>query len=150
MGELQARAIERSEIGTIAGMNRQLQADEGAGVLSQADAVARLERWLDGAYRCVVFTVDGETVGYALFRATDPSAEGHPGGVYIRQFFIVPARRGRGWGRKAFGLLRSAILPAGCYITLEALATNPAGRAFWQALGFREYSVRYELDQGAA
>lgn len=146
---MQVRAARQSDLELIARMNRRLQQDEGAHVLSQAEAVARLQRWLAGEYRCVLFATDDAVVGYALFRPTDPHAEGHPGGVYVRQFFVVPERRGQGLGRAAFALLRAEVLPPGCYVTLEALATNPAGRSFWQALGFREYSVRYELEQAA-
>ena len=145
---MNVRPVKQSELSTIAQMN--LQQDEGVPVLAHAEALARLELWLAGTYRCVVFTQRNEVVGYALFRPTDPHTEGHPGGVYVRQFFLVPQRRGQGWGRKAFELLLSEVLPAGCYVTLEALATNPAGQAFWRALGFTEYSRRYELDQGNA
>jgi len=80
-----------------------------------------------------------------LYRPTDPDTEDHAGGVYVRHFFILPEFRSQGLGKAAFNLLTNDVLPQGTYITLEALIANPAGRAFWKALGFEEYSVRYEL-----
>jgi ribosomal protein S18 acetylase RimI-like enzyme len=125
-------------------MNVALQEDEGAAVMRAEDALARLQAWLAGPYRCVVFLEGEELAGYALYRPTDPASEGHPGGIYLRQLFVARERRRRGLGRAAFELLVSEASPADGYVTLEALASNPAGRAFWTAMGFREYSVRYE------
>ena len=146
---MNVRPVKQSELSTVAQMNIHLQQDEGSNVLTHAEALARLTLWLAGTYRCVVFTQSSEVVGYALFRPMDPNTEGHPGGVYVRPFFIVPKLRGRGWGWRAFELMLSDVLPSGCYVVLEALATNPAGQAFWRALGFTEYSIRYKLDQEA-
>jgi ribosomal protein S18 acetylase RimI-like enzyme len=141
---LRLRPPRPDELERVARMNVALQEDEGAYVMRIEHALARLRAWLDGPYRCTVF-VDGEDLaGYALHRPTDPDSEGHPGGVYLRQLFIVRERRRRGLGREAFSLLVSEVFPEGCYITLEALVANPDGQAFWKALGFREYSVRFE------
>lgn len=123
-------------------MNVALQAEEGAAVMPVEDALARLRTWLAGFYRCTVFLDGDDLAGYALHRPTDPAAEGHPGGVYLRQLFV--ARDRRGLGREAFALLAAEVFPPGCDVTLEALASNPGGRAFWKALEFREYSVRLE------
>jgi ribosomal protein S18 acetylase RimI-like enzyme len=141
---LRQRPARADEIERVARMNLALQEDEGASVMRLEDALARLRAWLAGAYRCTVFLDGEELVGYALHRATDPDAEGHPGGVYLRQLFVTRERRRCGLGREAFSLLVSEVFAEGCYLTLEALVTNPGGQAFWKSLGFREYSVRYE------
>jgi ribosomal protein S18 acetylase RimI-like enzyme len=141
---LRQRPARDDELERIARMNVALQEDEGAAAMRLDDALARLRGWLAGPYRCTVFLDGDELAGYALHRPTDPASEGHPGGVYLRQLFVARDRRRRGLGREAFALLASEVFPPGCYVTLEALASNPGGRAFWEALGFREYSVRYE------
>ena len=146
MTGLDIRPAREDEMRRVAQMNIQLQRDEGSGEMTPEDALARLERWLKKTYRCVVFAQDGKIIGYALFRPTNPDAEGHLGGIYIRQFFIVPALRRRGIGRRVFTRLRAEIFPRGCYVTISARSQNHAGQAFWQALGFVPHSIRYELD----
>lgn len=133
------------ELDRIARMNVQLQREEGSEPMAVEDALARLRDWLAGEYRCVVFSEGGTLAGYALFRPTDPQAEGNPGGIYLRQFYIVPELRGRGLGTRAFALLRTEVLPPGGYLTLEVTVHNRAGQAFWTKLGFRLHSMRYEL-----
>lgn len=132
------------ELGMVADMNLQLQRDEGSHVMPQEEAVRRLSQWLAGDYVCHLYRFDQRLAGYVLYRPTDPDTEGHRDGVYIRQFFILPEFRRQGLGRAASELLVEQVLPPATYITLEAMTANPAGRAFWQALGFQEYCVRYE------
>lgn len=134
------------ELGIVADMNLQLQREEGSRVMLLDDAIRRLSLWLAGDYVCHLYRFDQRLAGYVLYRPTDPDTEGHRDGVYIRQFFILPEFRRQGLGRAAFELLVEHVLPPATYITLEAMTANPAGRAFWQALGFREYCVRYERD----
>jgi ribosomal protein S18 acetylase RimI-like enzyme len=146
MKRLDIRPVREDELHRVARMNIQLQRDEGSRELTCEDARARLKRWLKSTYRCVVFTQDGNIVGYAVYRPTNPDAEGHLGGIYIRQFFVVPALRRRGLGRRVFTRLRAEVFPRGCYLTINARSQNHAGQAFWQALGFVPHSIRYELD----
>ena len=108
------RPVQEQELDRIAQMNIQLQRDEGSRVMTRADALARLERWLKGTYRCVVFVQDGGIIGYAVYRPTNPDTEGHLGGIYIRQFFIMTDWRRRGMGRQAFERMRAKVLPPGC------------------------------------
>ena len=146
MTELDIRPVRGNELRRVAQMNIQLQRDEGSREMSTEDALARLERWLKKTYRCIVFTQAGKIIGYAVYRPTNPDAEGHLGGIYVRQFFVVPALRRHGIGRRAFTLLRAEVFPRGCYVTLSARSQNHAGQVFWQSLGFVPHSVRYELD----
>ena len=103
----------------------------------------RLDRWLAGSYHAVVFERNGEALGYALFRATDPDLKG-PGGVYLRQFYIRRDGRRAGAGREAFELLVQEVLEPGQRVVLEALASNPGGQDFWRAIGLTEYAITFQ------
>lgn len=132
------------DIEILVDLNRQLQQDEGATVMNPAALRRRLAKWLANGYQAIVFEKGGELVAYALFRDTDPDAEG-PESIYLRQFFVVRERRRSGIGRQAFAMLRDEVWPRDRRVILEALSANPAAHAFWQALGFAPYSVTYEL-----
>lgn len=57
----------------------------------------------------------------------------------MRQFYIEREHRGRGLGRVAFHTLMQTRFPKGQAITLDVVATNPAGQHFWSKLGFALY-----------
>jgi GNAT superfamily N-acetyltransferase len=142
---MQWRPLTGSDLPTVGRWNRELQEDEGSQPMPLEAIEARLAKWLAGEYTGTVFSEDGIEVGYALFRPTDPELKG-PGGIYVRQFFIVRDQRGAGTGRRAFELLAREVLPAGHRIVLEALASNPGGQRFWRSLGFAEYAVTFQLE----
>ena len=104
---------------------------------------ARLRRWLSDAYEAVIFELDSEPIGYALFRPTDPDQK-EPGGVYLRQFFIAPAHRRFGHGTRAIRLFLDETVK-GRRLVLEALNSNPIGQKFWRSIGMRVYSATFEL-----
>jgi len=115
----------------------------------ELDAIrARLERWLGEGYEGLIFESDSQPVGYALFRATDPDLK-EPDGLYLRQFFVLRKHRRCGFGTRAFRLFQNDVLVER-RLVLEALASNPDGRAFWQSLGLTPYSVTFELKPDAA
>jgi GNAT superfamily N-acetyltransferase len=136
------RFMTAGDIAGIAELNRQLQQDEGAAVMNAHDLAIRLAKWLETDYRGVVFEREAQRVAYALFRDTDPFAEGDDG-IFLRQFFVVATERRKGIGRAAFPLLLNAVWPPDKRIFLEALSSNPAGHAFWQSVGFKPHSVKY-------
>lgn len=131
----------------LARMNRHLIEDEGSeNAMSLAELQARMEGWrARGDYEVDVIERDGVPAGYAVWQAQ--SDEYRPGRarVYVRQFFIERALRGRGIGRRAFRQFAAGRLPAGCLITLDVLATNPGGMRFWQSLGFGAYYTRMRM-----
>ena len=116
--------------------------------MEAAAIIARLRRWLANEYQGLLFELDSRPVGYALFRPTDPDLKGADG-IYLRQFFIAREHRRRGLGSQAFGLFVDHAV-SGRRVVLEALASNPAGQAFWQSLGLRVYSVAFERPPEAA
>lgn len=123
----------------LARINQRLIEDEwGGGGMSLERLEDRMRRWIaEGEYRAIVFEEGDETVAYALVSIDEDSA-------YIRHFYVLEAHRRRGAGRRALTILLGEIIPPGIRITLDVLASNRAGHAFWRSAGFRDYSVRME------
>ncbi len=97
--------------------------------------------WLAGDYLAVLFEIDGDPVAYALHRPEE-------GGIYLRQFFVLPEQRRKGIGRQAIRLLREEVWPEGVRVTVEVLIHNRAGTEFWRALGFERYALTLESRAG--
>jgi predicted acetyltransferase len=94
----------------------------------------RRGRLTSGEYRAVLFEENHEVVAYVLFRETDAE-------VYLRQFFVIPHRRGAGIGRRAMGELFSKLWPRQKRWTVSALVKNMAGVAFWRMMGYTDYEL---------
>ena len=131
----------------LADINRQLIEDEwGGGGMSLERLEARVRRWLrEGEYRAVLFEEDGATVAYALVSVDDEDDS-----AYIRHFFVLHAHRRGGVGRRAATTLLREIIPPAARVTLDVLASNRGGHAFWRSVGFRDYAVRMERLPAAA
>ncbi len=126
------------DIPLLAEQNYQLIQDERApNPMSVCELSTRMQGWLDGEYRAIIFERRSEPVAYALFR---PSEEG----LYLRQFFVCRAHRRQGVGRRAIELLREQVVPTGQILSLEVLVHNEDGIAFWRALGFREHALSFQ------
>lgn len=123
----------------LAEINRQLIQDEwDGGGMSLERLEARMRRWLaDDEYRAVLYLEDGATVAYSLVSVDEDSA-------YIRHFFVLHEHRGKGVGRRAIEILLRDIVPPAVRVTLDVLASNRAGQAFWRSVGFHDYAVRME------
>lgn len=104
-----------------------------------------MQNWLENTYEAAIIEDQDEVVAYALYRQSDDGWEGDAGGIYLRHFFVVRHHRREGIGRKVFELLRINIWKQDCRITLETLIDNKRAQSFWESLGFKEYSVSYEL-----
>lgn len=137
---IQCRHAAPADLDLLARWNRTLQEDEGHDPMSLQAITDRLRRWLSDNYQAVCFEVDGQPIGYALYRPTDPDTEGP--GIFLRQFFIDRNHRRQGLGTAAYGLFEQHIT-GDQIVALEVLASNPAGHQFWQSLGFRDYSTTY-------
>lgn len=144
---MRCRSINSDESSLVAGWNRQLQIDEGAAPMNLEAIEVRLRRWLSAAYEAMIFELDSEPIGYALYRPTDPD-QAEPGGIYLRQFFIAPMHRRQGHGTNAIRLFLAETV-RGRRLTLEALSSNPNGQEFWRSLGMRVYSVTFEWVHGS-
>lgn len=98
----------------------------------------RMRAWLTSEYRAVIFDDGREMIGYVLFR--DQAEE-----IYLRQFFVVRNRRREGFGRQAFGILRSEMWSPKKRLTVDVLTENSAAAAFWRAVGCKDYSLTLEI-----
>lgn len=120
----------------LARLNLELIVDEGHhNPMNLVELEARTRGWLSTGYRAVVFQRKEHVVAYALFRNDEWRR------IYLRQFFVVRDARRQGVGRAAMELFKREVVPAGTSIVLEVLTTNAVGRAFWAAVGFREYCL---------
>ena len=125
----------------LASMNRRLIEDEGSrNALTPADLETRMRGWLNKEYKAVLFEEGGEICAYALYRDMDD-------GVYLRQFFVRPDRRRKGMGRVCIKQLVDEVLAGTVKVTLDVLAGNPDGYAFWRAVGFSDYATMMEWNR---
>jgi ribosomal protein S18 acetylase RimI-like enzyme len=67
-----------------------------------------------------------------------------PNGVlHVNLIYVVPERRRQGVAKELLGELASRFrAEGGNHVTLDVDTTNEEGRAVWQRLGFREWSLR--------
>ena len=136
---MEHRFAGESDLDLLAEWNHQLIRDEGHNnPMTVPELRERMRGWLETDYRAVLFSMEGEPLAYALYH------EG-PDEVYLRQFFVRRDRRRRGAGRRAMGVLRREVWPAGKRLTVEVLVQNTGGLAFWRAMGYRDYSLTLEL-----
>jgi GNAT superfamily N-acetyltransferase len=121
----------------LARLNARLSRDEGAPIGSPAEYLVRMRSWLtDDSYQAAMAETEaGEPVAHVVWR----SAPDDGGGVFVRQFSVVPSRRGRGLGARLFERAVQDLWP-GEPLRLDVLDTNPRGRAFWERMGFASYS----------
>ena len=88
------------------------------------------------AAEALLASIDGETVGYALFYITYSTFLGKPG-LYLEDLFVKPHARGQGIGK---GLLAR----------LAQLANErDYGRVEWMVLDWNEPSIRFYESLGA-
>ena len=98
----------------------------------------RMRGWLAGEYRAVIYEEDGEVVAYVLFCE-------QPEEIYLRQLFVVPRRRNQGIGHQAVEILRSNFWPKTKRLTVDVLAGNKRGIAFWRKVGYADYCLKLEI-----
>ena len=137
---MQYRMATIEDVPLLARMNRHLVQDERHrnAAITLAELEQRMRGFLAGDYTGVLFEAGGETVAYALFRDEGDT-------IHLRQFFVRRDRRREGIGREAMRILDRQIWPADKRISVGVLCHNEVGRAFWHAVGFRDYALELEL-----
>jgi predicted acetyltransferase len=123
----------------LAELNHQLIRDEGhRNPMTVPELEQRMRGWLASEYAAVIFENHGEVVAYALYREQADE-------IYLRQLFVVRNCRRQGLGRASFEILRTKIWPTSKRLTVDVLAHNRAGVAFWRAVGYQDYSLKLEI-----
>lgn len=109
---------------------------------SMADQVVATEellrRWLfeRGAAEVIFAVEDGIEVGFALFFHNFSTFLGRPG-VYLEDLYVVPERRGRGYGKALLKELARIAAERGC------------GRLEWWCLDWNRPSIDFYRSLGA-
>lgn len=142
---LRLRPAEEADLDRLAEMNLGLIRDSGhrsrmtLPVLRERFVRSRQEGW-----SFEIFEDGAGVVGFAGWREEDTQADPSGRHVFLRQFYVIPERRGSGAARACFELLARERWRPGQRVALDVLEANPRGRAFWDALGFRPYSATLE------
>jgi GNAT superfamily N-acetyltransferase len=137
---MKARIASLEDCAFLAAKNHEFIRDEGhRNTMTIPELEQRMREWLAGGkYRAVIFEDDSMPVAYALYCAEEDS------GIYLRHFFVFREHRREGVGRAAIELLFSEVFPRGSRVTVGVLSGNESGRRFWEAVGFRDYSLTLE------
>jgi ribosomal protein S18 acetylase RimI-like enzyme len=134
MRALDLRPATAGDAPLLARLNWQLIRDEGhANPLDEDRLTARMAGWLAHGYRAWIARADGAALGYCLAR-DDGDA------VHIRQLYVAPTARRRGFGRAIVAGLRAQAWP-GRALRLECLVGNQRGLAFWHGIGFHDHCL---------
>jgi RimJ/RimL family protein N-acetyltransferase len=143
---LTLRLATLQDVPALAHMNKRLIEDEGSSnpmTLAQLDT--RIRSWLNTEWRGVLFFENERAIGYTIYRLQRQEFDNRET-VYIRHYFIERDFRRKGYGREGLSKLKKELFPKDATIYLEVLTHNARGRAFWQSLGFSEYSVTMRLE----
>ena len=133
------RIATQADVPLLAAMNERLMRDEGnRSRLTRQSLEPRMSRWLAGDYSAAIFSLDGEPIGYALWK---PKSD-H---VHLRQYYVEPASRRKGYGKAGIEMLMNNVWGEFSRVRLEVLVGNDAGLRFWKSLGFEDYCVTMEL-----
>ncbi len=101
---------------------------------------AALAEHLFGARRsaeCLIGSLDGEALGFALFFTSFSTFECKPG-IWLEDLFVRPRARGRGLGKALFvELARIAVARDAGRLDWVVLDWNEPARRFYAALGAR-------------
>ncbi|MGL4610819.1 MAG: GNAT family N-acetyltransferase [Trueperaceae bacterium] len=134
------------DVSTLAHMNQRLIQDEGGtNPMTLPQLESRIRIWLSSEWKGELFFYGSTPIGYVIYRFQRSEFEGRET-VYIRHYYIEREYRELGYGRVALQKLQSERLPRDITIYLEVLSHNSRGRAFWEAVGFEEYSITMRLN----
>jgi GNAT superfamily N-acetyltransferase len=128
-----------SDLELLAEWNHQLIRDEGhRNRMAVPELRERMQGWLGGEYKAVIFGPLTDPVAYALYRESATE-------VHLRQLFVRRDRRNEGIGRAAMGVLRSRLWPQNKRLTVEVLTANVRAVEFWRAVGYQDYCLTLEI-----
>ncbi|GMV96025.1 MAG: hypothetical protein AMXMBFR83_03940 [Phycisphaerae bacterium] len=139
---IELRPAGGADVPALAAMNHQLIRDEGSrNSMTPAELAHRMRGWLRDGWSADLVVISGEVIGYLVYQARRDEYVPARCEVHVRQFYIQPEHRRRGIGRLAFEKAVRSRFPSGATLVLEVLETNPQGRRFGEALGFKSHSM---------
>ena len=139
--EIFLRPANQEDVRELAILNKRLVEDQGSrNPFTQSEYESRFNDWLRSSeWNVDVFTDPAAaTLGYAVHRVQRDYYYPEEQVVYLRQFYIDRPIRRRGIGSVAYQLLAKERF-GGREVSIDVLATNPDGQAFWGHLGFEPY-----------
>jgi ribosomal protein S18 acetylase RimI-like enzyme len=140
---MEYRFASTDDIALLARMNRELTEDENHRNRSRPVSwfEQRMQGFLTGSYKAVLFERDGRVLAYALY--TDQTE--HADAIYLRQIYVDRSCRRQGVGREAMKILLNEIWPRAKRITVGVLTGNQPAIDFYRAIGFQPYSMEMEF-----
>lgn len=138
MDNFRIRSATENDVALILDLIRQLAVYEKLEHMVAGDA-AMMRAALFGprpSAECVIAEENGRPVGFALFFTTFSTFLCKPG-LYLEDLFVIPAVRGRGYG-KAFLMHLAGIAKA-----------RDCGRFEWRVLDWNEPSIQFYKSLGA-
>ena len=138
MEKFAIRPAATSDVATIMDLIRQLAVYEKLEhMITGNDAMMR--EALFGAQpscQCAIAEEDGKPVGFALYFTTFSTFLCKPG-LYLEDLFVIPAARGKGYGKQLLKHLA------------HIAHTRDCGRFEWRVLDWNEPSIRFYKSLGA-
>ena len=137
MGEFLLRPAGEEDIPALLGFIREMAEYE-----KMSDQVVATEellhKWIVEKEKAEVLipTVDGKSVGYALYFHNFSTFLGRAG-IYLEDVYIQPRHRGKGYGKAIFQKLAQIALERGC------------GRLEWVCLDWNQPSIDFYLSMEA-
>lgn len=140
---LRHRPATRADCALLAEWNHQLIHDEGHdNPMTVPELEERMRGWLRDGCEAVIFEQAGLPVAYALYiEAADR--------VHLRHCFVARDRRRKGIGTAAIAILRERVWPHNKRLTVDVLARNAPGVAFWRATGYADYCLTLDIKPAA-
>jgi predicted acetyltransferase len=133
------RFADSNDLNLLAEWNYQLIRDEGHRNSMICEQLRmRMQDWLKGEYKAILFSINDEPVAYALYKEFEQE-------VYLRQFFVCRDHRRHGLGKQCLAILRKHIWPSSKRLTLEVLVANEAAIKFWRSVGYKDYALTLEI-----
>jgi GNAT superfamily N-acetyltransferase len=141
MGLILRRASE-SDLIVLAQMNKQLIVDEGnPNPMTIQELEERMRGWFFSDWNIDLICCAAQVIGYALYQYRENQYYKEQEEVYLRQYFIKPDFRNKGFGQAGINLLLENRYTSEQTIVIDVLECNPKGMNFWEKVGFIPYST---------
>ncbi len=137
------------DVHQLATMNRELIQDENSSnPMSLEQLQERMKQFISGDWQGLIFMHQEVAVGYTLLQHRDAEDGSAARVVFVRQFYISRNHRRMGIGRSALNEIIRTECPRGSTLELGVLEANPAGRRFWEAVGFTPAYTTFRCKEG--